>query len=874
MAVSPPSDLIQRFVDMLLQQTKRGLTLDAALADAARYFPDDAQKAALQAAAEDIRRRASDIEHLRHPSTLRTRGRVPWYAGPRDTDDFWPPLKAYLINEKGWSTDVVESMDISSSKVISCLDFPGNPAFSTKGLVLGYVQSGKTANFTATISKAADVGFRVFLVFSGLTNSLRQQTQDRLNKELVAVSPTRWHTWTDSDKDIGDFPFNMVAMLSNKEARHLAVVKKNGPRLRRLLRMLTKGVDSRLRQDCPILIIDDECDQASVNASGISDKMTAINKLLRELITKLPRAAYIGYTATPYANVLIDPAYPEDLYPRDFIVALPKPPQYFGAERLFGRDLLDADEVPPAESGLDMIRLIKEEEIPELRPPSREHKDSFVLSITESLAKAINYYWLATAAKAARGLGGSHSCMLIHTTVYAQSHVNAKPVVEQFVLELGQAIDRRDRSVLAKLKALWLEEQQSVPAGLLGLQPLSFEELVMHLAGAEARPVVVVENAISDARLSFAEPGRRYIVIGGNVLARGLTIEELVVSYFLRTASQYDTLMQMGRWFGYRIGYEDLPRIWMTAEMVDYFRDMATVEAEIRYDIGTYERDNLDPLDFAVRVRKHPDLEVTAKGKMAAALECQISFAGEHVQIRKFREKDDDWLRHNWKAASELLIRISAKSQCLPNGGSRYFTGISFLEIVRFLAEYKIHEDHRQFADTRLINYIRQQNSAEPGSLAVWNVGVIGTESGTLSLEELGPLGKVHTSNRAKLLNTLENHADIKALMSRQDALVDLPDVPAPGAWKDIKALRDGKFPDGRPLLLLYPIARDSRPFRQNSDRMQLKAVRDVLGIAIVFPQPKRDVPLGYLRAPIDLSSFEQAEYEEEVLPDDDNTAS
>jgi hypothetical protein len=857
---------------MLLQQIKRGLTLDAALADAARYFPDDAQKAALQAAAEDIRRRAADIEHLRHPSTLRTRGRVPWYAGPRDTDDFWPPLKAYLINEKGWSADVVDSMDVSSSKVVSCLDFPGNPSFSTKGLVLGYVQSGKTANFTATISKAADVGFRVFLVFSGLTNSLRQQTQDRLNKELVAVSPTRWHTWTDSDKDIGDFPFNMVAMLSNKEARHLAVVKKNGPRLRRLLRMLTKGVDSRLRQDCPILIIDDECDQASVNASGISDKMTAINKLLRELITKLPRAAYIGYTATPYANVLIDPSYPEDLYPRDFIVALPKPSQYFGAERLFGRDLLDADEVPPAESGLDMIRVIKEEEIPELRPPSREQKDSFVLSITESLAKAINYYWLATAAKAARGLGRSHSCMLIHTTVYAQSHVNAKPVVEKFALELGQAIDRRDPSVLAKLKTLWLEEQQSVPAGLLGLQALSFDELLPHLAGAEARPEVVVENAISDARLSFAEPGRRYIVIGGNVLARGLTIEELVVSYFLRTASQYDTLMQMGRWFGYRIGYEDLPRIWMTAEMVDYFRDMATVEAEIRYDIDTYERDNLDPLDFAVRVRKHPDLDVTAKGKMAAAVECQISFAGEHVQTRKFRERDDQWLRHNWGVASELLTRINTKSQCRTNGGSCYFADISFLEIIRFLADYKIHADHRQFADGRLINYIRQQNSAEPGALAVWNVGVIGTEAGTLSLEELGPVGKVHTSNRAKLRNTLENHADIKALMSRQDALVDLPDIPAPGTWDDIKALRDGKFPDGRPLLLLYPISRDSRPFRQNSDRLNLNAVRDVLGIAIVFPQPKRDVPLGYLRAPIDLSRFEQAEYEEEVLPDDDNT--
>ena len=872
MAGLPPPALIEGFVDMLHAQIKRGLTLEAALSELERYFPDNGQRSALRAAADELKRKAASIEHLRHPTTLRARDHAQWYAGPRDTDDFWPPLKQYLLDIKHWDPAVVDSIDRSSSKIVSCLDFPGNPTFSTKGLVLGYVQSGKTANFTATISKAADVGFRVFIVLSGMTNSLRQQTQERLTKELVMVARTRWQTWTDADKDIGDFPFNLDAMLSTN-SRHLAVVKKNGPRLRRLLRML-RGADIRLRQSFPVLIIDDECDQASVNASGVAERVMPINRLLRDLIRELPRAAYIGYTATPYANVLIDPAYPEDLYPRDFIVALPRPDQYFGAERLFGRDLLDADTVPPADSGLDMIRCINDAEVALLRPASRDQKDSFILSVTESLASAIRYYWLATAAKTARGLGDDHSCMLIHTTVYARAHLNAKPVVEAYVRQLAAAVDRRDPGLIGELRALWATEQARVPSALLGLSAVPFDALVPYLAGSAAAPDIVVENAISDMRLSFAESGRRYIVVGGNVLARGLTIEGLVVSFFLRTSSQYDTLMQMGRWFGYRIGYEDLPRIWMTAEMAEYFRDMATVEAEIRYDIEVYDREQIAPLDFAVRIRLHPDLEITARGKMAAAIDCQMSFAGEHIQTRKFLHKDQEWLTQNWDAGSALLDRSHAHGVPTTSGSGAFYRDVPFSEIIRFLTEYKVHPAHLQFEGTRVIDYIRQQNAASPGSLATWNVAVIGTEAGARTEHALGPLGHVSTVNRAKLKLDDEQHADIKALMSRQDALIDLPGVSGgkDAGWGDIKAIRARKFPGGRPLLLLYPINRNSVP-KNAGDRLPLAAVHDVLGMAIVFPKPDKDVALGYRRAPIDVSRYEQAEYEEEVLPDDDAAA-
>lgn len=861
-AVDP---LLEPLIDMLRGQIARGKSLDAAVAELGVHFSGP-QRLSLDAAVAQIRARIDRIERLKHPSSLRHAGRVAWYPGPQNTDTYWPALERYLRGEKHWDEDVIGSLDESSSKVVSSLDFPGNSRFSTRGLVLGYVQSGKTANFTAVISKAADVGFRVFLILSGLTNSLRRQTQERLDRELVALNPRRWQTWTNANSDIGDYPFNVDAMLSSEHA-HLAVVKKNGPRLRRLLRML-RSADRTLLEQCPVLVIDDECDQASVNATGDPDRLSRINQLLRDMLGALPRVAYVGYTATPYANVLIDPAWEDDLYPRDFIISLPRPARYFGAERLFGRDLLDADPVPPEDSGLDMIRLIEPQEVEKLRPPSRDQQHTFTLEITPSLASAIRYYWLATAAKAVRGLAHEHSCMLIHTTVYAQCHLNASPVIARYVDDLAQAIDRRDPQLLRELEQLWNEEQLRVPPSLLGRDPVSFAELAPHLAGSRDKPEVSVENSVSDKRLDFSRPGRRYIVIGGNVLARGLTIDGLVVSFFLRTASQYDTLMQMGRWFGYRDKYEDLPRIWMTAEMADYFRDMATVEAEIRYDIDVYEREKISPREFAVRIRRHPELAITAPGKMAQAVDCKISYAGQHIQTRKFHANDEDWLARNWSAADRLLTRIADQRKLDVREGSVVYEGVPFGEITRFLSEYTAHEAHQQFSGSRLNEYIARQNEAEPGSLACWNVAVIGSADGELSDHTLGTLGRVPTVRRSRL--STDAVADIKALMSRADAVVDMPaeEVPSNADWAEIKRARARHFRPGRALLLLYPINRESRPARSTGDRVALGAKRDVMGVAIVFPDTDRPAVTSYVRAP-NIGSFEEAEYIEEKLPDD-----
>ena len=862
----PLSERATGFYRVLEDQVLSGrTTLEAAVANLRHTVADFPEGlAAIDEALDEYNSRIEQIENLREPITFGRSGRPRWYTGPSDNDIYWPSLRTFLLEAKGWYPDIVKSVDVASTRVVFNLAPPGQVEFSTKGLVIGHVQSGKTANFTAVISKAADAGYRFFLVLSGMTNSLRQQTQVRLGKELLARHPQHWITWTDETSDIGDLPFNMGVLLDTNK-RHLAVVKKNGPRLRRLLRMI-KDTSETIRRNCPVLLIDDECDQASVNASGVRERITAINGLLRELLDELPRVAYVGYTATPYANVLIDPQR-DDIYPRDFITSLPTPSDYFGAERLFGRDLLDADPVPLDQQGLDMIRLISEQEAQLLRPASRAEKDTFALEVTPALRMAVLYYWLTTAARCHRG-DHDHSSMLVHTTVYARSHINSRQPLEQFANDIGTQLRDRDQALLSELRDIWVVETTRVPATIFGRQSVEFTELLCHLQTVIEDTEVVVENSLSDERLDFGSEGRRYIVIGGNVLARGLTLEGLVVSFFLRTSSQYDSLMQMGRWFGYRSGYEDFPRIWMTAEMADYFKDMATVEAEIRYDIATYEREEITPLDFPVRIRKHPVLAITARNKMMAAVDREVSFSGAHVQTRKFRHRNVEWLQRNWHAGAQLVDTAIQDREVIAVRGNKLIRDIPYTLVIRFLREYQVHEAHEDMRPDRLVEYVARQVENHDGFLGRWNLVVVGVLGSALSEESLGGLGTVNTIVRSRLeALTTAGDADIKALMSRTDAAIDFSsdfDVRRKD-WQQLKEHRNLEYPDGRGLLLLYPINKESQP-AQEGVRRALNAAGDVLGLAMVFPISPADEPVGYVSARIDSSRFEDAEYQEESV--------
>src|SRR5690606_3539761 len=332
--------------------------------------------------------------------------------------------------------------------------------------VVGYVQSGKTTNFTAVMAKAADRGYKLFIVLAGIHNGLRRQTQARLVQQLVEPNPTLWSQLTGLDHDFVPTA-NAASYFGKSNTTHvLCVVKKNGTVLRKLAEWLQSA--SAYLHDCPAVVIDDEADQATVATK-------TINPRIRRILDSLPKSAYVGYTASPFANVLIDPSN-DDLYPRDFIVNLPKPEGHFGTEVLFGRYALDGEDPEDVDDGYDMIREVPAEDVDHVRPAARADAEGFVPTITDTLETAIRYFWLVAAARRVRGTGTPHNTMRIHTSVRTAVHTSFRTPLERLRDNLRTRLD--DPGVLRKLRQLWDYETSRVPAGDFGEVKVEFDELL------------------------------------------------------------------------------------------------------------------------------------------------------------------------------------------------------------------------------------------------------------------------------------------------------------------------------------------------------------------------------------------------------------
>ena len=559
--------------------------------DATESYRGVVMDGVLDSALQELFRDAGDLIHVTEPVTAITAPDPPvWYLGPLEHEGFWPSIKRHLDSNPKYRS-AVDSIDRESTRVMQALPDPSRPEFSGRGMVVGHVQSGKTANFTAVMAKAADAGYRFIVVLAGMTDALRVQTQHRIERDLIDIDEEQMDRWINLTTD-GDLQEESIStqIIGSHDHCCVAVIKKNHHRVQRLIRILKNMSDQRKRS-CPILIIDDECDQASVNSAKVQEERTTTNGLLVDLLRIPPKVAYVGYTATPYANMLTD-IDEGDLYPRSFIISLKTPPDYFGTEKLFGRHSLDGEH-RGNDDGLDMIRSIPQEENDRFRL-RRNEKDTWRIPVTQSLQQCLRYFLMAAAARRVRGDAVEHCSLMIHTTFYSRPHEHSRPVIENEVESLGERISGEDPDLLESMRVQWEEENNAVSSNELGLDPVEFADLIPVLPNVARDMQYFVENGASDHRLGGLNDEGEYeenftggpaIVIGGNVLARGLTIDGLVCSFFVRSSSYYDSLMQMGRWFGYRRGYEDLPRIWMPADLEQHFKDLATVEHEIRLDI-------------------------------------------------------------------------------------------------------------------------------------------------------------------------------------------------------------------------------------------------------------------------------------------------
>ena len=368
----------------------------------------------------------------------------PWYSGPETGDSYWPALEQRLLASR--MAEVVPEIDQASTKVVAHLANPRIWDLSKRGMVLGYVQSGKTANFTAVMAKAADRGYGLLIVLSGIHNNLRRQTQVRIAKDLGLASG-RWVALTNEDADFANDARHSGASQLRPDRPVVIVVKKNQSRLKGLKEWL-KETPIDIRSRTPVLLLDDEADQATPNSATGRQRRTAINRLIREIWALIPTGTYVGYTATPFANIFMDPNDEEDLYPSNFIIDLPRPDDYFGAERLFGREPLSEDDEP--EPGLDMVRRIPDQEAEQLRPPSsKDDRAAFDHPLPDSLKRAAEWFLVASAIRRARG-HVDHSSMLVHTTHFAMPHFTMQRHLKEYLTELGAQFRAGDTTALQR----------------------------------------------------------------------------------------------------------------------------------------------------------------------------------------------------------------------------------------------------------------------------------------------------------------------------------------------------------------------------------------------------------------------------------------
>lgn len=736
-----------------------------------------------------------------------------WTDGTAWTN--WNRHEAYLRSLPKWQPHQVDSVAEESLRII-CKTAPvDRPEFQCRGLVVGYVQSGKTANFTAVAARASDVGYRLIIVLSGIHDSLRNQTQRRLDRELVDIG-MNWIRLTDAE---ADFQEPAVADGFGATGTVLIVAKKIVPVLERLSRWLGK-LGGRLGK-VPVLIIDDEADQASINTRGNrcdssvdekefveNESPSRTNSIIRDLLSKCPRATYIAYTATPFANILIDPdafdyQVGEDLFPKDFVMQLPRPDGYTGTEELFG----------VTAQNRKVLRLVDDNDVRALKTKRRKkgepHFAHGAMGLPQSLCDAILTFALVGAIRLLRGQKEMPHTMLVHVSQ-----------VQKEQIRIGAAIDEQIRA--------WFNHDQAETGIVLGMMrsalidlgevnlPAKIEKVLEEGKRNLARLRVVVLNSTTGEELPYdSQPSCQLVAVGGNRLSRGLTLEGLTVAYFLRTTTMADALLQMARWYGFRAGYDDLIRIWTTDGIAQWFVELALVEESLRDSIVALNKAGRRPDEMAIRMRAHSELLLTSKAKSKMLVKDTRSWSGENPQTILFPLHDVDALERNLNLASELL---SAHPPTQHAHGGMLVHDVPAHDVSLFLRRFEGHPNSVAFQGELMAGWIMER--ASQGELTNWTIFVADPQRERRILLGGRPFGLVHRS--------LTGHEAIGILIDPRHEGVDLhggPENYRAGSVFKARAMRRDR-PVERGLLLLYPL--DPTPLQASS--------RAVLGVALSLP--------------------------------------
>ncbi|MCF2501361.1 Z1 domain-containing protein [Dyadobacter chenhuakuii] len=727
--------------------------------------------------------------------SLVKKGFVTWLTEKRKEElatDYIDRYLRFLSLKKGRSERVVNELASSSEKILSKLGDPkSNTPFYTKGLVVGSVQSGKTGNFNAVINRSIDAGYSLIVILSGIMEDLRSQTQLRISEEVIGEG-------TDISKgNIGDIGVAQIRKFGERgdqsvaqvfsitsyksdfkrtvkdidfslNKKNILVCKKNTGVLKNLLIWLSDSLNEREKHDIPLLIVDDEADNASLNNLGKkgAEYASAINGQIRALLEMFTKKSYLGYTATPFANVLQDRHKASDtklaiaykvngvstrrdfdmvptIFPENFIELLNPPSNYIGAKQIFETVLDESVKIPMVEVVRDTnfsfpSRVPKEDGTE--RAASRN--DSYPESLPSSLEEATHCFLLGIALRLSRtadmadsGLLNPHHTMLVHISRFIPWQNKTKVLIEELVKKLEEDINNdlpnNRRRIYGTLEKSWNKYFAAIvhnirtylPEGYSDefLVPKKFEDIKSYLIEAAKGIEVKAINSETGDKLQYIKDssgnGKKYIAVGGNRLSRGFTLEGLTINYFIRNTNYSDTLLQMGRWFGYRPGYLDCCKVFTTPDAVQKFDSTTRAIEELEAEFGKMNRDHLTPTEFVLRVRKHPGtLKITRPAILKDTKVVNWSYQDQLVQTTRFKINDAKRLDKSWEDFKDFII---SRDPSLTEDQNFIRVDLDVDQVIEFLRLPNTFEDFEMQSIIRFIELC-----AAKGKLKKWTVAI------------------------------------------------------------------------------------------------------------------------------------------------------
>ena len=790
---------------------------------------------------------------------------------------YWDSYTKQLRSDN-FAAQVVRTLDEDTDNILTECGNPSKPVgWRIQGLVMGDVQSGKTASYCGLISKAADAGYRFIVLLTGTIEDLRSQSQERLDEGFVGADSRKLLigetggprfgagrfrsqipnvlTSIDSDFLTGNRTALKGIPLENIKEPVLLVMKKNKTALENLIVYLNSQRPKGAEQlPIPLLLVDDEADNASVNARNDDDPAT-INRLIRQIVDKFQQASYVAYTATPFANVFINPD-GTDLFPKNFVYSLNAPSSYIGASSIFldggdhARQLVDIE---------DAVAIF----------PEKHKKTLEVRELPQSLEDAIGVFLISCAIRDLREEPLKHRSMLVNVTRFTDVQKRLADVVKNrlylLVEDIKQYLADDDlwtrHPSLVRLHKLFSEEYSDCKIEWKKIRKKLYDST------ASIKVLTINQRTGQDERLNFrayknAEKGRRVIAIGGQTLSRGLTLEGLCVSYFYRNSTAYDTLLQMGRWFGYRPKYADLCRIWMTSEAQDWFAHIAEVVVELRDDIKRMHVNRWPPSQFGIRVKSHPGaLLVTAANKMRNSSEVDVDLSfSQRATATPFLPRTETANAANANLTTAFLSSLGRASLI---GTSRHlWREVPASKVADFLQALDISPMNSAFipdlrtGEKPLIKFIRS-NQVE--ALQHWDVCIpqgIGDEASGIEFH-VADAALVHVRKRQRQFEKPTSSAAPYLKVNKQrvgevaDEVVGLTKdqvALADSEWRRGAKDREGKSVPGsaylavreRPLLTIHPIEpthakKDSRGADRIMDLAQIEP-KLLIAVSLSFP--------------------------------------